>query len=65
MLIDAHNHPNWHGFNAEKILVLFQKNLLICFFDRLDCGLKHAAMTTAVRHSGVGRSPVSLGMKLI
>ena len=20
MLIDAHNHPNWHGFNAEKIL---------------------------------------------
>ena len=20
MLIDAHNHPNWHGFNAKKIL---------------------------------------------
>ena len=20
MIIDAHNHPNWHGFNAEKIL---------------------------------------------
>ena len=20
MLIDAHNHPNWHGFNARKIL---------------------------------------------
>ena len=20
MLIDAHNHPNWHGFNAAKIL---------------------------------------------
>lgn len=20
MLIDAHNHPNWHGFNAERIL---------------------------------------------
>ena len=20
MLIDAHNHPNWHGFNAEKNL---------------------------------------------
>jgi len=20
MLIDAHNHPNWHGFNAQKIL---------------------------------------------
>lgn len=20
MLIDAHNHPNWHGFNADKIL---------------------------------------------
>ena len=20
MLIDAHNHPNWHGFNATKIL---------------------------------------------
>ncbi|MCC7263303.1 MAG: amidohydrolase family protein [Candidatus Latescibacteria bacterium] len=21
MLIDAHNHPNWHGFNAKKILL--------------------------------------------
>ncbi len=20
MLIDAHNHPNWHGYNAERIL---------------------------------------------
>ena len=20
MLIDAHNHPNWHGFDAGKIL---------------------------------------------
>ena len=20
MLVDAHNHPNWHGFNARKIL---------------------------------------------
>ena len=20
MLIDAHNHPNWHGHNAKKIL---------------------------------------------
>ena len=64
--------PNFSGRIQKHIpqplsfsSVVFQKNLLIYFSDRLDCGLKHAAMTTTVRHSGVGRSPVSLGMKLI
>ncbi len=35
MLIDAHNHPNWHGFNAEKILETVLKLVLPLLGDAL------------------------------
>ena len=49
----------------EKYLIGLAKKSANIFSNRLDCGLKHAAMTTVVRHSGAGRSPVDLDTKLI